>query len=95
MAVTLGQQYNVGEKPTVILFTYINRHAGIPSKTTTLGTMSLGHKLQRKNLLWHLIGFPDGSNIVVATPVLWFTWYVPISLIPNLVSIGSVSGASR
>ena len=27
MVVTLGQQYNVGEKPTVILYTYINRHA--------------------------------------------------------------------
>ena len=24
--VTLGQQYDVGEKPTVILYTYINRH---------------------------------------------------------------------
>ena len=28
MVVTLGQQYNIGEKPTVILYTYINRHAG-------------------------------------------------------------------
>ena len=29
MQITLGQQYNVGEKPTVILYTYyINRHAG-------------------------------------------------------------------
>ena len=27
MVVTLDQQYNVGEKPTVILCTYINRHA--------------------------------------------------------------------
>ena len=27
-----GQQYNVGEKPTVILYTYINRHAGTPTK---------------------------------------------------------------
>ena len=27
MVVTLGQQYHVGEKPTVILYTYINRHA--------------------------------------------------------------------
>ena len=27
MVITLGQQYNVGEKPTVILYTYINRHA--------------------------------------------------------------------
>ena len=26
--VTLGQQYNIGEKPTVILCTYINRHEG-------------------------------------------------------------------
>ena len=28
MEMTLGQQYNVGEEPTVILYTYINRHAG-------------------------------------------------------------------
>ena len=29
MVVTLGQQYNVGEKPPVILlYTYINHHAG-------------------------------------------------------------------
>ena len=27
MVITLGRQYNVGEKPTVILYTYINRHA--------------------------------------------------------------------
>ena len=27
---TLGQQYNVGENPTVILYTYINRHAEPP-----------------------------------------------------------------
>ena len=32
MVVTLGQQYNVGKKPTVILHTYINRHAGTPEK---------------------------------------------------------------
>ena len=30
MVVTLGQQYNVREKPTVILYTYINRHANPP-----------------------------------------------------------------
>ena len=34
MHVTLGQQYNVGEKPTVILYTYINRHAGTTPKKT-------------------------------------------------------------
>ena len=32
MVVTLGQQYNIGEKPTVILYTYINRHAGTQKK---------------------------------------------------------------
>ena len=40
MAVTLGQQYNIGEKPTVILCTSINRHARTPSKTKTKDTMS-------------------------------------------------------
>ena len=29
---TLGQQYNIGEKLTVILYTYIDRHAGPPNK---------------------------------------------------------------
>ena len=30
MVVTLSQQYSVGEKPTVILYTYINHHAQLP-----------------------------------------------------------------
>ena len=33
MAVTLCQQYNVGERPTVLLYTYINRHTR-PLNTT-------------------------------------------------------------
>ena len=46
MVVTLGQQYHVGEKPTVILYTYIiNRHAGTPDKTKTKDTMSLDYNL--------------------------------------------------
>ena len=40
MVVTLGQQYNVGEKP-VILYTYNNRRAGTPGKTQTKDTTSL------------------------------------------------------
>ena len=33
MEITLGRQYNVGEKPTVILlYIYIHRHAGAPEK---------------------------------------------------------------
>ena len=35
MVITMGQQFNVGEKPTVILYTYINRHAGTPTKGKT------------------------------------------------------------
>ena len=27
---TSGRQYNIGEKPSVILYTYINLHAGTP-----------------------------------------------------------------
>ena len=30
--ITLGQHNNVGEKPTVILYTYINRHAETPDR---------------------------------------------------------------
>ena len=33
MVVTSGQQYNVEEKPIVILYTYVNRHGGTPNKT--------------------------------------------------------------
>ena len=29
---TSGQHYNIGEKPSVILYTYINRHAGTPKQ---------------------------------------------------------------
>ena len=35
MVLTMGQQYNVGEKPTVMLYTYIDRHAGTPDKNKT------------------------------------------------------------
>ena len=28
-----GQQYNIGEKPTVTLYTYINHHVGTPNRT--------------------------------------------------------------
>ena len=38
MEITLGQQCNVGEKPTVILYTYINRHAGTPGKNSKIKT---------------------------------------------------------
>ena len=34
---------NGGEKPTVILYNYINRHAGIPNKTKTKDTIRLDY----------------------------------------------------
>ena len=33
VVVTMGEQYNVGENPTVILYTYINRHVEPPNTT--------------------------------------------------------------
>ena len=35
MVVTLSQQYNTGEKSTVMLYTYIYRHVGTPDKNKT------------------------------------------------------------
>ena len=32
MVEIMSQQYNVGENPTVIMYTYNNRHAGTPDK---------------------------------------------------------------
>ena len=40
IVVTLSQQYNVGEKPIVILYTYINRHAGTPKKQRRQNSVS-------------------------------------------------------
>ena len=56
MIVTLGQQYNIGVKPTVILYTYINRHAGTPEKQrrqkSTLSNMVI-------IIYCYIIGFED------------------------------------
>ena len=40
MVVTLGQQYNTGKKPTVMLYTYIERHAGTPDKNKSKNFLS-------------------------------------------------------
>ena len=40
--VTKGQQYNIGEKPTVTLYTYINHHVGtLKQKQTSYSTVFL------------------------------------------------------
>ena len=73
MVVTSGQQYNVGEKPTVILYTYINRHPGTPEKQQKQKQCSkssnmvviiycyIGYK--DKATTKYLNGFPEGSNL--------------------------------
>ena len=74
MVVILGQEYNVGEKPTVILYTFINRHAEQPNIAKTKqkqhSTSSnwvvifyffIGCK--DKTSAGHLNGFSDGSNL--------------------------------
>ena len=56
MEITLSQQYNVGEKPTVILYIYINRHAGTPEK----------HQKQNRDNVVHIThGSSLKKNIVV------------------------------
>ena len=80
MVLTLGQQYiyNVREKPTAILYTYINRHAGTPDKkrrqnrnkvvcSTSSNMVVLIYcyiiGCKDKAATWYLNGFPDGSNL--------------------------------
>ena len=76
MQITLGQQYNVGEKPTVILYIYINRHAGTPEKHekqtrdnvvhhhTWYDSSNIHYKgYKYKATTLYLNGFPTGSNL--------------------------------
>ena len=45
---TSGRQYNIGENPSVILYTYINLHAGTPKPKSFLSKSS---GLQRSNMV--------------------------------------------
>ena len=47
MVVTLGQQYNIGEKPTVILYTYINR------RDTSKTAKTKQYIIKHNNILLH------------------------------------------
>ena len=52
MVITLlGQQYNVGEKPTVILYTYINRHAGTPHQQKGRQTNTSSNNKDKSNTI--------------------------------------------
>ena len=63
MVVTLGQQCNIGEKPTVILYTYINRHAGTPEKKRKQKHCSTSSNMVLK--IYCYIGCEDKSHYMV------------------------------
>ena len=55
--IALGQQYNVGEKPTVILYTYINRHAGTPEKTVKTKQRRCSTPSHMVVIIYYYIGY--------------------------------------
>ena len=81
MVVTLGQQYSVGEKPTVILYTnVINRHAATPDRKQKQNRNNEVHHqtgyvviiycfigYKDKTSRWHLNGFPDDCSNLGST----------------------------
>ena len=56
MEITLGQQYNVREKPTVILYTYINRHAATPEKTVKTKQKQCGTPSNMVVIIYYYVG---------------------------------------
>ena len=62
MVVPLGQQYNIEEKPTVILYSYINRHAGTPEKQQRQNSLK-----KRKILCVTSSNNKDQSNPIIVT----------------------------
>ena len=65
MVVTLGQQCNVGEKSTVILYTYINRHAGTTRKTAKTKTMCSTSNMVLIVIIYFYIGCKYISPVVM------------------------------
>ena len=68
MVITLGQQYNVGEKPTVILYTYINRHAG-----TLSFLFCLCPRMAINVIVQYNGGFLPDILLLTQTPI--FVWF--------------------
>ena len=59
MVVPLGQHYNIGEKPTVILYSYINRHVQGHQKNSKDKTLVVVCVTSSNN--------KDESNTTIAT----------------------------
>ena len=76
----LGRQYNnVGEKPTVMLYTYVDRHAGTPDKNKT------------KTFLVH----KDSVAIAIRSLKDRFVTIVSLTLVLILCVVGVPHAASR
>ena len=65
--VTLGQQYNIGEKPTVILYTYINLHARTPEKQRRQNSTSSNMIV----IIYCYIGYKDEIKLKLKMPNGW------------------------
>ena len=68
MQITSGQQYNVGEKPTVILYTRktlkTRQCCNTPSHmVVVIYILKVVNTILYKVTTWYLNGFPTGSNL--------------------------------
>ena len=57
----LGQQYNTGEKLTIILYNYINRHAGKSNKNKDRRHDMLGLQLNLLHYIKDRMGIDEGD----------------------------------
>ena len=70
---TSGRQYNFGEKPSVILYTYINLHAGTPKPQSFLSKSpglqcSIGSERELYKYINHYSVVLVQVNIIFALP---------------------------
>ena len=67
MEITLGQQYNVGQKPTVILYIYIiSHHAGRAEKTVKTKQRKCSTPSHMVVIIYHYMGYKYEAT----------TWYL-------------------
>ena len=86
MVVTLGQQYNIGEKPTVMLYSYINCHAGTPDKQRRQNSTSSDNKDESNTIIETRTGDHgdvESSQSKYTTPLFTRTVFSSMSFIPN------------
>ena len=78
--ITSGRQYNIGEKPSVILYTYINLHVVLSCFFVTMYCIVLLYSIK---LTWRQckVVFPAGSrNTNCVNCVLYLVYETTVSL---------------